>query len=142
MSYEPTIWKSGDVVTSAKLNKMEQGIASGSGVVMPTYTTSDGETYTCDMTFAEITSAISEGKFVVARIINQNDDFTFLTVSNSKVDVIAYSTTVMDGKWLLCINVFHGTEDKIEFYSFYIPASSPEPEPDPEPDPELDPRTR
>ena len=30
MSYEPTVWKAGDTVTSAKLNKMEQGIASSS----------------------------------------------------------------------------------------------------------------
>lgn len=27
MAYEPTNWQAGDVVTSAKLNKMEQGIA-------------------------------------------------------------------------------------------------------------------
>lgn len=32
MSYSPTTWKSGDVVTSAKLNKLEQGVAeAGSG---------------------------------------------------------------------------------------------------------------
>ena len=31
MSYEPTTWKSGDVVTSAKLNKIEQGIANAGG---------------------------------------------------------------------------------------------------------------
>lgn len=29
MSYEPTNWQAGDTVTSAKLNKMEQGIANG-----------------------------------------------------------------------------------------------------------------
>ena len=28
MSYEPTNWQAGDIVTSAKLNKIEQGIAS------------------------------------------------------------------------------------------------------------------
>lgn len=28
MSYTPTQWSAGDIVTSAKLNKMEQGIAS------------------------------------------------------------------------------------------------------------------
>ena len=28
MSYTPTTWKSGDTVTSAKLNKIEQGIAN------------------------------------------------------------------------------------------------------------------
>lgn len=33
MSYEPTNWKSGDVVTSTKLNKMEQGIANAGALV-------------------------------------------------------------------------------------------------------------
>lgn len=32
MNYEPTQWKAGDTVTSAKLNKMEQGIANGGGI--------------------------------------------------------------------------------------------------------------
>lgn len=34
MSYEPTTWKDGDLVTSAKLNKMEQGIANGGGILV------------------------------------------------------------------------------------------------------------
>lgn len=34
MSYEPTNWKSGDTVTSAKLNKMEQGIANAGVLVV------------------------------------------------------------------------------------------------------------
>lgn len=35
MSYEPTTWKSGDTVTSAKLNKLEQGVAgAGSGILL------------------------------------------------------------------------------------------------------------
>lgn len=29
MAYEPTTWQAGDTVTSAKLNKIEQGIAKG-----------------------------------------------------------------------------------------------------------------
>lgn len=29
MSYNPTQWKDGDLVTSAKLNKLEQGVAAG-----------------------------------------------------------------------------------------------------------------
>jgi len=28
MAYEPTTWKAGDTVTSAKLNKLEQGVAA------------------------------------------------------------------------------------------------------------------
>lgn len=34
MAYEPTNWQAGDVVTSAKLNKMEQGIASGANILV------------------------------------------------------------------------------------------------------------
>ena len=34
MSYEPTTWKDGDLVTSAKLNKLEQGIANGGGILI------------------------------------------------------------------------------------------------------------
>lgn len=48
MAYEPTEWKSGDVVTSAKLNKIEGGIVSG-GVLVVTDT--DG---TLDKTWQEI----------------------------------------------------------------------------------------
>ena len=29
MSYEPTVWSSGDIVTAAKLNKLENGLADG-----------------------------------------------------------------------------------------------------------------
>ena len=31
MSYEPTTWKDGDLVTSAKLNKLENGVAAAGG---------------------------------------------------------------------------------------------------------------
>lgn len=38
MAYEPTQWRSGDTITSERLNKMEQGIA-GSGDVYVLHTT-------------------------------------------------------------------------------------------------------
>ena len=61
MSYEPTNWQSGDVVTSAKLNKIEQGIAdsaflekvqtipaiSGDYTVMNTPLGDEGSEYAC-----------------------------------------------------------------------------------------------
>lgn len=34
MSYEPTNWQAGDIVTSAKLNKLEQGVANGGGILI------------------------------------------------------------------------------------------------------------
>ena len=52
MSYDPTNWKTGDVVTSAKLNKLEQGVAGACGVLIVTDT--DG---TLDKTWQEIYDA-------------------------------------------------------------------------------------
>lgn len=68
MSYEPTNWKSGDVVTSAKLNKLEQGVAAaGGGGVLVVNTTYDEstETTTCDKTGQQILSAFEAGTVVL-----------------------------------------------------------------------------
>jgi hypothetical protein len=62
MPYEPTEWKSGDVVTSAKLNNMERGIASG-GVLVVTDT--EG---TLDKTWQEIHDAA----FAVIKTVDGN----------------------------------------------------------------------
>ena len=64
MSYEPTNWKSGDTVTSAKLNKMEQGIANAGGALVVTDT--DG---TLDKTWQEIHDAAPS----VTIVINEED---------------------------------------------------------------------
>lgn len=41
MSYTPTNWKAGDIVTSAKLNKIEQGIAASGGIRIVHWTMDD-----------------------------------------------------------------------------------------------------
>ena len=59
MAYEPTTWKSGDVVTSAKLNKLESGVAeagSGGGILF-VGAEIEGDTATLDKTYKEITDA-------------------------------------------------------------------------------------
>ena len=53
MAYEPTNWKSGDVVTSAKLNQIEGGIASGGVLIVH----EDEETGALDHTWQEIHDA-------------------------------------------------------------------------------------
>lgn len=58
MSYTPTQWKDGDLVTSAKLNKMEQGIANGSGGSLIVHM--DQETGALDKTWKEIYDAMQE----------------------------------------------------------------------------------
>lgn len=44
MAYEPTNWKAGDVVTSAKLNKLERAVAAGGALVV--YVDRDADTET------------------------------------------------------------------------------------------------
>ena len=61
MAYEPTVWKSGDVITSTKLNKLENGVAdagggTGGGVLICHI---NEDTMSLDKTWNEIKSAAS-----------------------------------------------------------------------------------
>ena len=80
MSYTPTEWKSGDVVTSQKLNKMEAGIAAagGGGVLVVHAYWDAGETgATLDKTYAEIHTAIQNGPvFVYLYLPNDESSYT------------------------------------------------------------------
>lgn len=59
MSYTPTDWKTGDVITAEKLNNMENGIEN-SGVLVAAIT-DNGSSYSCDKTSAEIKAAMDAG---------------------------------------------------------------------------------
>ena len=60
--YEPTNWKTGDVVTSAKLNKLEQGVAScGLVVHVVADATTEVQTKSLDKTYKQIKDAIENG---------------------------------------------------------------------------------
>lgn len=73
MSYEKQTWQTGDTVTSAKLNHMEDGIAAGSALISNltlTQITEDEILYhvfTADKTLGEIKSAIASGQAVTFR---------------------------------------------------------------------------
>lgn len=60
MAYEPTAWKSGDVVTSAKLNKLEQGVANTVFIVTLSYD-EETNTYSLDQQYADIVAAYEAG---------------------------------------------------------------------------------
>ena len=57
MSYEPTTWKDGDIVTSAKLNKLEQGVASSEILVVNEEYDEDNDCNVLDKTIQEIANA-------------------------------------------------------------------------------------
>lgn len=67
MSYEPTVWQAGDTVTSAKLNKIEQGIAGGGNMILHgSITQVDIEPPTIEVTedVSSIFQAIENGSLV------------------------------------------------------------------------------
>ena len=64
MSYTPTVWASGDIVTSTKLNKLENGVASAGGGGSVLIVNVDGNG-TLDKTWQEIHDALEEGTYVV-----------------------------------------------------------------------------
>lgn len=69
MAYEPTTWAAGDVVTSAKLNKLEQGVVNAGDVFVVTITPSSATAATADKTFAEIKAASDAGKTVIGAFV-------------------------------------------------------------------------
>ena len=72
MSYEPTTWKAGDTVTSAKLNKMEQGIVSNSNEPLIVTMQINDEIHTFNKTWKEVNDAFMAGRPV---IVNVEDDY-------------------------------------------------------------------
>ena len=80
MSYSKTTWASGDVVTAAKLNNLEDGVsealAGGGGgtgggdvFVVPVTATMDGGTiaFVTDVSLADVKAALTAGKLVIYR---------------------------------------------------------------------------
>lgn len=75
MSYTPTEWQSGDIITAETLNKVEQGIADASqggtrfdvNVTME-FQTDHYEVTDFDKTIEEINAAYNNGKVVVAHV--------------------------------------------------------------------------
>lgn len=71
MSYTPTTWKSGDIVTSEKLNKIEQGIANATTAPLFVEGTDVGDSREeLNKTWQEIYDAlITQGRQVIYKHI-------------------------------------------------------------------------
>ena len=69
MSYTKNTWKSGDTVTSAKLNNMEEGIAAASGSgsgsnIFIARLVLENDVVHIDKTWQEVYDAINDGSVV------------------------------------------------------------------------------
>lgn len=100
MAYTPTEWQSGDIVTSEKLNKIENGIAGAGGggasgggeVLVANMTPNTGE---LDKTWQEIYDA----PFCIIKI-NDNAVFSFVINKIAEYYLSAYAFDGEDMKFL------------------------------------------
>lgn len=130
MSYTPTEWKTGDVVTSAKLNKLEQGVANAGGgidalVVTFTATVDDatGEisSISSNKTASEIYSAVESGKFVVATIDANRYGMPEIVWLYSDSGLFRQIPGVdPEGVWQMCVE--YGIDDRTgrDYFSYFV----------------------
>ena len=79
MSYTPTVWNTGDVITAEKLNHAEEGIKNAFSTYVVNFTlNSDDYSVTCDKTYQEIDDATYEN--VPIAILNNEGIFELFTV--------------------------------------------------------------
>lgn len=101
MAYSPTTWQDGDTITSARLNKMEQGIAGAGGALVADLVvtadsasqgtrsgtkSSDGYIYTLNKTAQEVLDALEGGMSITVRMVDM--------VESDEGTVFGYTTYV------------------------------------------------
>lgn len=89
MSYTPTEWSTGDVITAEKLNNIEQGIVSHDVFVVTSINDDSLNAFVLDKTYAEILTAIKSGNNVLIKLIwgdnNENETYcSILWINESK----------------------------------------------------------
>ncbi len=115
MSYTPTDWKTGDVITAEKLNNMENGIANagsgtsaGNAVVFEFTATYDLESHSysiaTDVTFEEVKSTFLAGKLCIAHIVAGQDDI-YDIVLNQKGIYSVEGTVITMGLGNNCLSI-------------------------------------
>lgn len=78
MSYTPTSWNNGDIITAEKLNKLENGVASGGDNLFEVFFEYDYDThkFSSNKTAREICKAIIDGKTII-----MYDNWNWVTAS-------------------------------------------------------------
>lgn len=88
MAYNPTNWKSGDVVTAEKLNNIESGIVESNVIPVITFTapgTSPDSPRTCDKTFEELCEM---GYQAVVRTTDETGSYYVYEIGELELDAI------------------------------------------------------
>lgn len=119
MSYTKTTWASGDTITSAKLNKIEQGIYDASGTGESSIFVVNNVDDTLDKTALEIQSAITSGKIVeiLAEVSNGNYAVDYVTGFTSPDNDAGGTITTVYGDYneFKSVYVFSSLNDYPEY---------------------------
>jgi hypothetical protein len=118
MAYEPTTWKSGDVVTSAKLNKIESGIVGAEPVaVTATAYSEDGNTgLRLSATWKEIHDAVTAHKLVIINKTLDGSGFDYFADSMLVLRTWVYKNET--DYWVTALGVSLEATDKSAIYNF------------------------
>lgn len=137
MSYEKQTWVTGDVITAAKLNHMENGIESSNGgafVITVTATEEEvgGEyvtTYSSDKTLEEIKSAYASSPAIICKYVSPYNNIYIITdysyLAGNEYDpatIIFTRTTIGEDVVMMQIAISNdGTADTVNFEEWYYP---------------------
>ena len=96
MAYEKNTWKSGDVVTSAKLNNIENGIANKTGKI----TMVMGEPITLSASYNEVMAMFDNG---ITPFFYSHQDDGHGETTTTVVNVTACGTYIDDGSTVYAV---------------------------------------
>ena len=122
MSYTPTVWVTGDVITDEKLNHLENGIKDNSGFLV-TITAVDGDAVLrMDKTYAEIKAVFTSNRPVFS-VIEPSEGFNANPVYGMVHGVWEgneiFYVAITKGPWASGEEVFSCTSEDAYPYVYY-----------------------
>ena len=96
MSYTKQAWETGDLITAAKLNHIEDGVDGAYGMVVVATMTTEDDTTTLDKTYQDISDALTAGKVVYAKSATASD-ITLYTLGVLALDEYAVTFYAVGG---------------------------------------------
>lgn len=122
MSYEPTNWQDGDIVTASKLNKMEQGITNNSGALLVTETITNTDSrvvHQLNTTWQEINDALSIGRNVNLIVYEEG------TMTGYSLFPIIFALTESQSYIVGCVDYMSGDQSRIQVYGADVNSGYP-----------------
>ena len=123
MSYTPNTWQTGDTITAAKLNNLEQGLTPFIVNLTPTYTDFSG---TMDKTVAEINTAYQAGQRIVFRVWMGEGEYieadVTMVYTNPNHPYPSFNAFIIDDENNLLIEAGTGSTDDgtKDYYGTYL----------------------